>query len=225
MQKLLELSIPLTLLALLTIARPASAQEVTRMPDDARHSLGLEAGLESAFFARATYNHRLDLGALEDPRLFARFTMPVVAPDFGDWGIDLGMRATPLSYRNLRAAVLVGPLLRHAENDLFAATAIGVEGTLLLGYEGRRWGLSAELGYQQMLTTYLRHSDLYRHVSYAEAKDGWYAITGSTAHAGLRGGVRFGSVEIAARAGLDATGEFHQTMPPFYVSLGGAYAF
>jgi hypothetical protein len=215
----------LVMLATLALATPASAQEVTRMPDGARQSLGAEAGLESAFIARATYGHRVDLGFVPEARLFVRFTMPVVTPDLGDWAIDGGIQATAIAWGDLRLAVAVGPVVRNSVNEVFSATATGVSGTILFGYQGARWGLSAEAGYEQIVATYLRHSDRYRDTGYADAKDGFYALTGSTAHAGLRGGARFGAVEIFTRAGIDATGHFHALTPPFYVTLGGAYAF
>jgi hypothetical protein len=97
--------------------------------------------------------------------------------------------------------------------------------TLLLGYEGPRWGLSAEAEYEQVFTAYVRQSDLYRSTFYAGARDGFYTMSGSTAHAGLRGGVRFGSVEIAARLGYDATGRLNAMVPPYYGTLGVSYAF
>jgi hypothetical protein len=108
---------------------------------------------------------------------------------------------------------------------MFSATALGLGATTLVGYEGPRWGLSAELGYEQFLTTHIGHSDLYRQIGYAGAKDGWYALSGSTARGGPRVGVRFGPVEIVARAGMNATGQFHSIMPPFFFTLGGAYSF
>jgi len=218
-------AIILILFSALTHAPSAQAQEITRMPDAARQSVGFEGGLESAFVAWATYTHRVDFGLIPDERLFARFTMPVVALDLGDWAIDGGMRATPLTWGDVRLAVLAGPVLRHTANELFSATAGGLGATALFGYEGPRWGLSAELRYEQMLTTYLRHSDLYHDRYYAGAKDGWYAITGAVARAGLRGGVRFSSVEISVRAGVAATGALHALTPPFYVTLGSTYAF
>ena len=109
---------------------------------------------------------------------------------------------------------------------IFAAFALfGIGATALFGYEGPRWGVSAELAHEQILTTHLRHSDLYRNVAYAGAKDGFYATTGSTTRAGLRAGVRFGALELSARAGLAATGYLHPAGLPFFSTLGGAYAF
>jgi hypothetical protein len=215
-------SIVVTMLAL---AAPASAQEVTRMPEGSRQSFGLDTGLEHALIARAKYVHRIDLGALSDARLYARATLPFVTPDLGDWAVDGGLRATPIAWGDLRLALMVGPVLRNTATATFSATALGAGATALFGYESARWGLSAEAGYEQMFATNLRHTDLYRDHVYAGAKDGWYALTGGTARGGLRGGVRFDAFEIFARAGVNTTGQLHAQNPPFYFTLGTAYAF
>jgi hypothetical protein len=212
-------------LAILALATPASAQEVTRMPDASRQSIGLDTGLENAFIARATYAHRLDLGGRLDARLYARATLPFVAPDLGDWGLDGGLRITPVAWGNVRLALLAGPVVRSTVTDAFSATGLGIGATALFGYEGSRAGVSAELGYEQLFATHISHSDLYRDTVYAGAKDGWYALSGGVAHGGLRGGVRFEALEIFARAGINTTGHFHSVNPPFYATLGTSYAF
>jgi hypothetical protein len=221
----LKLGLILTTLATLALAAPAGAQEVTKMPDEKPQSVGLEGGVDAAFIARATYVHRVDLGFLRDARVYGRFTVPFLALDPGEWAVDGGLQATPLAWGDLRLAVLIGPVVRNSVNDLFSSTAIGADATILFGYEGPRWGLSAEAGYEQVFAAYLQQSALYRETFYAGAKDGLYATPGSTAHAGLRGGARFGSFEIAAKGGVDATGQFHSMMPPFYATLGSSFAF
>lgn len=215
----------LMILAILSLASAAAAQEVTRLPDDSRHAAAIDGGLESAFITRATYSYRAGLRFDPDARLFARFTLPVVGPDLGDWAVESGAQITPLRWHDLRVALLGGPVMRKADNRLFSALAVGVSATLLAGYEGRRWGLSAEAGYEQLFASYVSHSDLYKDTFYADAKDGWYAFSGSVAHVGLRGGARIGAFEIFARAGLDSTGQLHALTPPFYATIGTSYAF
>jgi hypothetical protein len=220
------LSLAFTVLAALALlATPANAQEATRLPETTHDSVGLDTGLENAFIARATYVHRFTADSPLDPRLYARATLPVVAPDLGDWGFDAGLRITPLAWRDLRLAVLGGPVLMRTSTDAYSATGFGLGATLLAGYESARWGLSLESGYEQLLSTYISHTDAYRETFYADAKDGWYALSGGRARAGLRGGARIGAVEIAARAGLNTTGRLAAMTPPFYFTLGTAYAF
>lgn len=192
------------------------------MPAEAKNTFGLDGGLETSFIARAKYAHRIDLG---DSRLYARFTFPFAAPDLGDFGADAGLDTRLFGWRDWRVALQLGPLLRRTENDLFSATALGLGATMLLGYEGAQWGISAELGYEQFLTTYMKNSDIYREQYFADAKNGWYALSGSTARGGLRGGARIGAVEIFARAGIEATGRFNGHSPPLYATIGTSYAF
>lgn len=213
------------LAALLFVGSQASAQEATRMPETRDNSVGLDTGLENAFIARATYAHRFDTATKLEPRLYARATMPFVGPDLGDWAVDAALRITPLEWKDLRLSVLGGPVLRKTSTDTFSATGFGLGGTVLAGYESARWGLSLEGGYEQMFSTYISHTDVYREVFYADAKDGWYAMSGSKAHGGLRGGGRIGNVEIAARAGVNTTGRLEAMTPPFYFTLGTSYSF
>jgi hypothetical protein len=221
----LKLGLILTTLATLALAAPASAQEVTKMPDEKQQSVGLEGGVDAAFIARATYLHSVDLGFLRDARIYARFTLPFLALGPGQWAVGGGLQATPVAWGDLRLALLVGPVVRNSANDLFSSTAMGVDASILFGYEGPHWGLSAEAGYEQIFAAYLQQSALYRNTFYAGAKDGLYATPGSTARAGLRGGVRFGSFEIAAKGGMGATGLLHALVPPFYATLGSSFAF
>lgn len=207
-------------------ASPALAQEVTRMPETSHDAVGLDAGLDAAFVARATYSRRFsDVSFLRDPKLYGRVTLPFVMPDLGDWGVDGGAQATLVRWRDLRVALALGPTLRKSDNEAFSSWGIGLGATLLAGYEGRVWGLSAEAGYEQLLTTHVTPSDAYRTTYYADAKSGWYAFTGATTHAGLRGGARIGAIELAARAGAEATGQLHAITPPFYATIGTTYAF
>ncbi len=214
-----------TILFLIVLPAAAFAQEATRLPESAKQTFGVDAGLESAFIARATYAHRVELGSLSDVRLFARATLPVVTPDLGDWSLDGGARATLVRWRDLRVAASIGPCLRNTTNDLYSATGIGAGATILAGYESDRWGLSLEAGAETMLATNIRQSDLYRTTFYAGAKDGWYAPSGGTARAGVRGGFRVGAVEVYGTAGAVTTDELHPVVPPFYLTIGSAYAF
>lgn len=212
-------------LASLAGAAPAEAQEVTRLPETAQQSLGLDTGLEDGVIVRATYQHKVDIGALRDVRLYARGTLPFVTPDLGDWALDGGMRATVASWHDLRLAFLYGPVVKSTANRLFSAVGLGLGATMLAGYEGPRWGLSLEVGYEHFITTHMHHTDTYRDVVFADAKDGWYAFSGGTSRLGLRGGGRIGPVEIFARGGVDATAQLSAHTPPYYAALGSSYAF
>lgn len=214
----------LALFVSLAVAAPAHAQSITNLPAGTEQAVGVEAGLESSFIARGTYQHELP-GFLRDGMVYARFTMPFAEPDFSDFAIDAGVGATALGSDEWKVQLLLGPVLRNTSNRLFSASGLGFRSSLLAGYRSDGWGLMAELGYEQILATHLRHSDLYKELAYADAKDGWYSITGGTFQLGLRGGGRIGRVELYGTVGAMTTTELQPMTPPMYLTVGSAYAF
>jgi hypothetical protein len=214
----------LALFVSLAAALPARAQQVTNLPAGTQQSVGIEGGLESAFIARGTYVHSIP-GLLRDATVYARFTWPFASPDLADFAIDAGIGATVVGSGNWKVELLLGPVVRNTSNQLFSATAVGLRSELLAGFRSDRWGLLADVGYEQILATELRHSDLYKDTIYAGAKDGWYSITGGTFQFGLRGGGRVGRVELYGAAGAITTDQVKLQLPPFYATLGSAYAF
>jgi hypothetical protein len=206
----------------LAVVRVASAQEVTRMPEHAVQSVGLDAGLEAAFFARGTYQHRI---WNDDTFAYGRFTLPFAAPDLHDFAFDAGGRTTLIGSGSWKVQVLAGPIVRTTANDAFTATALGIRAAVLPGYVSSGWGILLELGSETNLTTHLTHSQLYRDTAYAGAKDGWYAMPGGTLQAGLRGGGRLGNWELLASAGVQATEHLKPGFPPYYATVGSTYAF
>ena len=204
----------------LVIALPATAQEVTNLPEGARQSVSVELGLQSALVTRASYARHFGSGLL-----YGRFTLPSANLDLHDFAFEAGGQITALESGNWKLQASFAPVVRLTDNEMFSATALGVRGALMPGYQSDRWGLMLELGYEKMIATHLSHSTLYRNVAYSGAKDGWYSSTGGTLQAGLRGGYRVGRVELSLAAGIFATERLNAVVPPFYGTLGSTYAF
>lgn len=222
MKKLVTTVFTVSLLALASIAQ---AQEVTQMPKGKHHAVSLETGLDSAFLAKAGYTYRIKPRTWAHDILFqAKLAIPIAVPDLTDHSLDGGVRSTAFAYGNLRLQWLAGPVIRNTHTTLFDANSVGVQAVLFPGYQSERWGLMAELGYEKMLSTNIRHSHTYRSTFYAGARDGWYADTAGTFRIGLRGGVRIGSVELNARVGVMATERGNAHVPPFFATLGASYA-
>jgi hypothetical protein len=209
-----------SLFAALAIVLPAAAQEVTNLPEGTRQSVGLDLGLQSALVTRASYARHF-----ESSQLYGRFTLPSASMDFRDFAFEAGGQTTALAAGNWKLQVAFAPVMRLTKNDVFTATALGVRGALMPGYQGDRWGLMLEVGYEKMLATHLHHSSLYRSVGYSGARDGWYSFTGGTLQTGLRGGYRIARVELSAAVGVMVTEGLNPVTPPFYGTLGSSYAF
>lgn len=202
-----------SLFAAVAIALPATAQEVTNLPEGTRQSVSIDVGLQSAFVSRATYARHIGPGLL-----YARFTLPFAAPDLRDLAFEAGGQTTAVGWGNWKLQVSFAPVLRRTETDLFSATALGVKATLLPGYQGDRWGLMAELGYEKMLATHLNHSRLYRSVAYSGAKDGWYSSTGGTSRGSMD------SLRFALRSLLRAPGFTAAGVLVLAIGIGGSTA-
>jgi hypothetical protein len=201
---------------------PANAQQVTNLPKGTDQVAGVEAGLDSAFIARASYAHQL--GFLRDAMVYARITWPFVKPDLADLAVDAGLTATVVGSEQWKVQALLGPVVRSTANSVFSGTALGIRSGILAGYRSDSWGLLADLEYEQMLAAHLTQSAKYK-AYYPDAKDGWYSITGGTFQAGLRGGGRIGRVELFGTLGAMMTDRLKSGTPPLYATIGSTYAF
>src|SRR5262245_26955760 len=139
-----------SLFAAIALALPAAAQEVTNLPGGTRQSVSIDLGLQSALVTRATYSRHLGSGLL-----YGRFTLPSASLDFRDFAFEAGGQTALVASGNWKLNVAFAPVVRLTQNDFFSATALGFHAALLPGYQGDRWGLMAELGYEKMLATHL----------------------------------------------------------------------
>jgi hypothetical protein len=211
---------------LLTAAPPSHADVTTRLDQDTNQVLTLRTGLDSAVAFTAGYARRIQPAfAGRSLLLFGELTLPAGSFDLGDSGLEAGVRTTAFERGNLSLQVQLGPSLRNTSSNLFAANALGIHGALLPGYRTRRWALMAELYYEKVLATHLRHSDLYRDIYYSDAESGWYRTTAGTVRLGVRGGARIRSVQLTLRLGVQRSEGGEAALPPFYGTLGAGYAF
>ncbi len=220
------LSFTVTLSILLALLPSAHAELIANLPDDTNHAVSMSAGLDSSVAMGLGYTYRLKTELWKhDLLLTGRLTLPSGDASLSDNSVHLGFRTTALAHGNFRLQVSAGPLIINQKTKLYSARALGAHATLLPGYQSSRWGLMAELGYEKIFATRLKHSSLYTERFYADAKDGWYRTTAGTLRLGMRGGVRFGNVQLSARAGLISTEGRKPHIPPVYAGLGASYAF
>ena len=212
------------LLAALAFAGRARAQAFSRL-DPGQQTVTVETGLESGITASLGYAAGLRLGPLDRTLVpFIQGTLVAAHPD-GDFAVRAGAQL-PILHRGWFD--LAGQLAFEVDqttNDIYRATALATDVTLLAGHFGRRWFLLGEAGYDHAWLTYLKTSDWYRTYIYSGAKDGWYGGTAGTLHAGAKGGVTLGAIEVVARAGVDESERLNALDLPFYATLGVGYRF
>jgi len=121
-----------SLFAVLAIALPAAAQEVTNLPEGTRQSVGLDLGLQSALVTRASYARHFGSG-----QLYGRFALPSASMDFRDFAVEAGGQTTALASGNWKVQVAFAPVLRMTKNDVFTANAHKSVAGLRVACDGR----------------------------------------------------------------------------------------
>ena len=100
----------------------------------------------------------------------------------------------------------------ETENSIYRGTALRGD-LVFLALSPAALVRRHELGYDRAWLTYIKNSDWYRTYFYADAKDGWYGGTGGLLHAGAKGGVTLGRVEVSLRAGVNRSESLNDSRP------------
>lgn len=204
--------------ASLAHAGPAAAQELNLAairPGD-RHVLSVGAAAEDAVVLSLGYSRLLP----STGRTFALTSqLDVVPVDAANWRLRAGAAAPIASWGRWAAGGKALGIVRGASNQVNRMTNVGLETSVSGGFYDSRWFAAAEVGVDWAAATYIRHSDRYRQVVYAEARDGWYSSTGATVVYGLSGGYSFSNVDLVLRAGQRRDFRFETWMLPFYAGV------
>ena len=177
----------------------------------------LSDGLENAFAATVGYG-RLVRGAGWLSLVGADLTMVMV--DAADYRLRVGASAPIIRGGPWMITARLFPLVRGSQNQLGRMTNLGVEAGLGGGFFGRHWFGAVDLGVDWAAATYVANSDRYRTTVYADAKDGWYASTGTRLLYGLFGGYSWRSVDLVLRAGQARDLNLGVWYIPFYATAG-----
>jgi hypothetical protein len=212
------------LIALLALTGAARAQSFSRL-EAGQQTVTAETGLQSGVVTSLGYARGLRVDRIHRTLIpFAQATLLMAKPDLHDYGLRAGaqLSVVSLGWFDLSAQLALG--VAGTENSIYTGTALRTDLALLAGHYGRRWFALAEVGHDRAWLTYIENSAYYR-AFYPEAKDGWYAGTGGKLHAGMKGGVSIGAVEIVLRAGVVETETLQDLDLPFYATLGASYRF
>lgn len=207
----------------LLVPRVASAEIGERpKPDTGPNAIGTAVGIDGAILTWSlTYARGLELPIDRQLVLRSTVSLPMTRPDLGDWRWSAGARINALRWRRFEWPVAVDVLARGLSNRALRAHGIGTVVSTMPGYYPSRWFIAADLSWDQQWGTYVRHSDAYRRIVYADVADGWYRTTGHTLRAGARvGGRPWRRMELWLRAGYERHGRHNRLAPPLYALLG-----
>jgi hypothetical protein len=215
----------LVFVTLLGLAGSARAQSFSRL-EAGQQTVTAETGLQAGMVTSLGYAAGLRVNAVDRTVMpFAQATMLMAKPDLHDYGFRAGAQVSLLSVGWFDLSSQLAFDVAETENSIYRGTALRTDLVLLGGHYARRWFAVGELGYDRAWLTYIKNSDWYRTYFYSDAKDGWYSGTGGTLHAGAKGGVTMGRVEIVLRAGVTKTEALNDLDLPFYGTIGANVRF
>jgi len=203
----------------------AHAQSFSRL-ESGQQAVTAETGLQSGVVTSLGYAAVLRLDRIGRTMMpFAQATLPIARPDLHDYAFRAGAQISVVTIGWFDLSTQLALDVAETENSIYRGTALRTDLVLLGGHYARRWFAVGELGYDRAWLTYIKNSDWYRTYFYGDAKDGWYAGTGGLLHAGAKGGVSIGSVEVVLRAGVTRTEALRDLDLPFYATLGANLRF
>lgn len=178
----------------------------------------VRVGAEYAFVGGIGYSRALALGG-RTLLLSGTLTAPWAEADLHDYDVRVGAIVDIAGSSRWGLMGGLGSSIRGTKNKMGSLTSVAADGVLLGGYWSPRWFAIVEGGYDDAIATHLTHSEYYRSTYYAEARDGWYADTGSNIRLGAAGGLSFGRYDLVLRAGLARDREGHPQLLPAYATL------
>ena len=202
------------------LSSPAWGYEVNlaKIDEQAPNHVHVRTGAEYGFVAAAGYGRAVPfLG--RTILLEGDATLPWGGFDAGDFRLRASALVPLVGTGHWRLAGSLAPTLRATSNDVSRMTNLGIDLGAVGGYYSSGWFAGGELGFDWALTTHVAHSDLYRRIVYAGARDGWYANPGGNFRLGVQAGVSFSRYDLVLRVGelRDMKGE--GPMFPLYGTL------
>ncbi len=208
------------ILALATATRASGSELNLATASTARPSIFLlRTGVDHAIVTEVGYRRVLAWG---EQQVFVGgdFAVPWGSLDLRDYRARVSVGLPVVGGQHWKLAGWLSPTVlgtRNAGDDMIA---VGTDLRLTGGYYDRGWFIAGELGLDWVAATHVTLSGAYRSQGYAGARDGWYAIPGGTAYAGLQAGLTFSSVDVVLRAGLPRTTTLAPQTLPAYLTLG-----
>ena len=205
---------------LLVVPRTGRAQELnlSTLDEGPVNRAHLRTGAEYGFVVGVGYARALPL-VDRHILLTGDITFPWATPDISDYQVRIGGLAPIVGQRHWRLAGTLAPTLRSTRNDVARMTGLGIDFGLLGGYYARHWFAAGEVGFDWVVTTHVSHSDRYRQVVYAEARDGWYGLPGGNLRGGVQIGGSFARYDLVLRAGLLRNSSGESPLFPIYGTL------
>lgn len=237
--KKMKLKNILSLLLIATIAVNIHAQDSATKTENINNrsgilnfqeqSFGLATGIDYSIMPlKLNYKRGFEVMNYKFPvMLGADITIPLFKFDLNDIRIKIITETTLLRKSNFEVRFGIDPTFVNTKMQTSSLASVGVDFHIFTGFTGEKWSVGAEVNYNQMVSTHIKHTDKYKDNVLAEAVDGWYKNTAGNINLGLLVNRTMGDVDIYLKTGLSKTAKFNEYLfvPTIYAVIGGSYKF
>ena len=215
----------------LFIVNKATAQEGLRRSgilSAKENSIGISTGMDYSILPlTVTYKRGVNYKIKYPINIGAEFTIPTFAFDLNDFRFKLLSEVTILRRKSFEIKGGINPMIIRTKLKTETMTSIGADFNLFVGLTNEKWNVGVKSSYNQIFSTYIKHSDIYRDNVFSEAVDGWYKNTASNLRAGIFVNRTINKVNIYLDGGISKTGTLKNYLfvPNMYALVGVNYRF
>ena len=192
-------------------------------------SVGLATGIDYAI-APLQLNYKRGFTAFNykfPVILGAEVSIPMFAFDLNDISIKITSETTILRKGNFEIRGGMNAVFVNAKLETETMSSLGADFHVFTGLTSKKWTAGFTFNYNQVFSTYIKHSDKYKDNVFADVVDGWYKNTAANIRIGLLLNRTFGKIDVHIKAGASLTAKFNEYLfvPPLYGLLGVSYRF
>ena len=190
--------------------------------------IGITTGMDYSILPLTlSYQRGIDVNLKHPIRLGAEFTVPMFDFDLLDFRFKVLSEATILRKNNFEIRGGMNLTLVHTKMQTESMTSIGADFDLFVGFTNDKWNVGLKARYNQVVTTFIKHTDKYRDNVFEGAVDGWYRSTASNLRIGVLLNYRIKKFDIHVEGGISRTGTFQSYLfvPTIYGLVGVDFRF
>lgn len=192
------------------------------------NSIGLSTGMDYSILPLIlTYKRGLNYKMKYPINIGAELTIPSFVFDLNDFRVKLLSEASIFRRNNFEIRGGINPLIIRTKMKTETMTSLGADFNLFIGLTNDKWNIGVKSSYNQIFSTYIKHSDIYRDNVFNEAIDGWYKNTASNLRTGIFINRTIRQINIYLDGGISKTGTLKNYLfvPNMYALIGVSYRF
>jgi hypothetical protein len=193
------------------------------------YSIGIATGIDySVLPIKLTYKQGFSIFNYKYPvEIGTDVTAPLFAFDLNDIRIRIISETTILRKRKFEIRGGIDPLIVNVKMKTETMSSLGADFHIFTGFTNDKWNTGMEVNYNQIISTYIKHTEKYKKYVYAGVVDGWYRNTASNIRIGVLVNRSFNRINLYLNGGISKTGQFKDYLfvPTMYLLAGMNYTF